>query len=286
MDETPEGTRMTMITVGQENGADIRLYVEDHGAGSPVVLIHGYPLNGASWEKQSAALLAAGHRVITYDRRGFGASDKAATGHDYDTYAADLHAILEALDLHDVALVGFSMGTGEVVRYLARHGSDRVRAAALLGGIAPHLLQTEDDPDGVPQEVFDGLIAAARDDRFAFVSSFLDTFFAVDENLGDRISEQALAAFRAVGAQASPLATVDAIPAWLEDFRADVAAIDVPTLILHGTADANVPIEHSSRRLRTLLPDAQYVELEGAPHGMLWTHADQVNEVLLPFVAP
>ncbi len=285
MDETPEGTRMTMITVGQENGADIRLYVEDHGAGSPVVLIHGYPLNGASWEKQSAALLAAGHRVITYDRRGFGASDKAATGHDYDTYAADLHAILEALDLHDVALVGFSMGTGEVVRYLARHGSDRVRAAALLGGIAPHLLQTEDDPDGVPQEVFDGLIAAARDDRFAFVSSFLDTFFAVDENLGDRISEQALAAFRAVGAQASPLATVDAIPAWLEDFRADVAGIDVPTLILHGTADANVPIEHSSRRLRTLLPDAQYVELEGAPHGMLWTHADQVNEVLLPFVA-
>lgn len=276
---------MTMITVGRENDADIRLHVEDHGSGRPVVLIHGYPLDGGSWEKQTAALLEAGHRVIAYDRRGFGASDKPAVGHDYDTYAADLNAVMEALDLRDAALVGFSMGAGEVARYLGRHGSERVRAAGLLGGITPHLLQTDEDPDGVPQDVFDPLIAAAREDRFAFVASFLDTFFATDENLGTRISDEALTAFRAVGAQASPTATVDAISAWLEDFRTDIAAIDVPTLIIHGTADANVPIDHSARRLRTMLPDAQYVELEGAPHGMLWTHPDQVNEVLLPFLA-
>lgn len=275
---------MTTIAVGRENSGDIELYVEDHGSGAPVVLIHGYPLDGSSWEKQTAALLDAGYRVITYDRRGFGASDKPTLGYDYDTFAADLAAILDQLDLRDVTLAGFSMGAGEVVRYLGAHGSDRVGRAAVLGGITPFLLQTDDNPEGVPQSVFTPLVEAARADRFSFLTGFFDSFFNLDENLGTRISAEAVAAHKAVAYRASATATVDAQPTWLTDFRADVAAIDVPMLIVHGTADRIVPIDHSARVLHTLMPQAEYAELDGAPHGFLWTHAAEANELLLGFL--
>lgn len=276
---------MASITVGRENGADIQLHVEDRGSGQPVVLIHGYPLDGSSWEKQTAALLDAGYRVITYDRRGFGKSDGPATGHDYDTYAADLSTIMEALDLRRAVLVGFSMGSGEIARYLSTYGTDRVARVASLGGLPPFLLLTDDNPEGVPQSVFDPLTAAARADRYAFFTSFFDGFYNLADNLGTRISEEAVTANKAIAAAASPIASVDAQYTWLTDFRDDISAYTVPTLIVHGTADNIVPIDHTARRLARLIPDARFVEIEGAPHGMLWTHADEVNAALLDFLA-
>lgn len=276
---------MAFITVGRENGADIKLHVEDRGSGQPVVLIHGYPLDGSSWEKQTAALLDAGYRVITYDRRGFGKSDGPATGHDYDTYAADLSTIMEALDLRRAVLVGFSMGSGEIARYLSTYGTDRIARVASLGGLPPFLLLTDDNPEGVPQVVFDPLTAAARADRYAFFSSFFDGFYNLTDNLGTRISEEAVTANKAIAAASSPIASVDAQYTWLTDFRDDISAYTVPTLIVHGTADNIVPIDHTARRLARLIPDARFVEIEGAPHGMLWTHADEVNAALLDFLA-
>lgn len=276
---------MASITVGLENATDIRLHVEDHGFGQAVVLIHGYPLDGSSWEKQTAALLAAGYRVITYDRRGFGKSDGPATGHDYDTYAADLSEVLEALDLREAVLVGFSMGTGEIARYLGTYGTDRIARVVSLGGIPPFLLQTADNPEGVPQAVFDPLVAAARADRYAFFTSFFEGFYNTDQNLGSRISEEALAASKALAYAASPIATVEAQYTWLTDFREDLQAYTVPTLIVHGTADNILPIDHTARRLAKLLPHARYIEIEGAPHGMLWTHGAEINEALLAFLA-
>ncbi len=276
---------MASITVGRENGADIRLHVEGRGTGQPVVLIHGYPLDGSSWEKQTAALLEAGYRVVTYDRRGFGRSDGPSNGHDYDTYAADLSTVLEELDLRSAVLVGFSMGSGEIARYLSTYGTDRIARVASIGGLPPFLLRTDDNPDGVPQAVFDPLIAAARADRYAFFTSFFTGFYNLDENLGARISEEALAASKAIAYASSPIATVEAQRTWLTDFREDVKAYTVPTLIVHGTADNIVPIDHTARRLAKLLPHARFIEIEGAPHGLLWTHADEVNEALLEFLA-
>mgnify|MGYP003527632421 FL=1 len=276
---------MASITVGRENATDIRLHVEDHGSGQPVVLIHGYPLDGSSWEKQTAALLEAGYRVVTYDRRGFGKSDGPTTGHDYDTYAADLSAVLEALDLRNTVLVGFSMGTGEVARYLGTFGTDRIAKVVSLGGIPPFLLQTADNPEGVPQSVFDPMIAAAKADRYAFFTGFFQGFYNTDETLGSRLSEEALAASKNLAYAASPFASVAAQYTWLTDFRGDLAAYTVPTLIVHGTADNILPIDHTARRLAKLLPDARYIEIEGAPLGMLWTHSNEIISALLAFLA-
>lgn len=275
---------MSFVTVGTENATNIDLYVEDHGSGQPVVLIHGYPLDGSSWEKQTAALLDAGFRVITYDRRGFGKSSKPTTGHDYDTYAADLKAVLDTLDLTDVILAGFSMGTGEVGRYLGTYGSQRIAKAVFLGSLEPFLLQTSDNPAGVPQEVFDGLSEAVTADRYAFFTDFFDNFFNTSDYLGNRLSEEALAANKALAYAASPYASIWAQPTWLTDFREDVAKIDVPSLIVHGTADNILPIDSTGREFHKALPAAEYVEIDGAPHGMLWTHADEVNTVLLGFL--
>jgi peroxiredoxin len=275
---------MATITVGTENSTDIELYYEDHGAGQPVVLIHGYPLDGHSWEKQTAALLDAGYRVITYDRRGFGQSSKVTTGNDYDTYAADLNALLTALDLRDVVLVGFSMGTGEVGRYLGTYGSERIAKAAFLGAIEPYLLKTDDNPTGVPKDVFDGIAAAAKADRYAWFDQFYADFFNTDENLGTRLSEAALRGAWAVAAGSAPTSAYAVVPTWYTDFRADIPKIDVPTLIVHGTADRILPIDATGRPFHAALPTATYVEIEGAPHGMLWTHADEVNAILIPFV--
>ena len=275
---------MPYITVGTENDTNIDLYYEDHGSGQPVVLIHGYPLDGHSWEKQSAALLDAGYRVITYDRRGFGRSSQPTTGYDYDTFAADLKVVLDTLDLNDVVLVGFSMGTGEVGRYLGTYGSGRVAKAAFLASLEPFLLKTDDNPTGVPQEVFDGILAAVKADRYAYFTDFYRNFYNTDENLGTRLSEEALRNSWNVAAGASWYASSAAVPTWITDFRADIPKVDVPALILHGTADNILPIDATAREFRKLLPNATYVEVENAPHGLLWTHADEVNAALLSFL--
>jgi non-heme chloroperoxidase len=277
---------LTFITVGTENSTDIELYYEDHGSGQPVVLIHGYPLDGSSWEKQATALLDAGYRVITYDRRGFGKSSKPTEGYDYDTFAADLNTLLTTLDLDNVVLVGFSMGTGEVGRYLGTYGSARVARAAFLGSLEPFLLKTDDNPDGVPQDVFDGLMAAVTADRYAFFAEFFKNFYNSDTFLGTpRLSQEAINASWNVAASAGATASVAAQPTWLTDFRQDISKIDVPALIVHGTADNILPIDSTGRLFAKALPGAEYVEIEGAPHGLLWTHAAEVNEALLGFLS-
>ncbi|GAA1792987.1 alpha/beta hydrolase [Nocardioides hankookensis] len=279
---------MPYITVDHENSTDIDLHYTDHGAGTPVVLIHGYPLDGNSWELQSRALIAAGHRVITYDRRGFGRSTHAGTGYDYDTFAADLDAVLQALDLRDVVLVGFSMGTGELARYVRNHGHERVAKLAFLASLEPFLLQTDDNPDGVPGEVFEGIAAAARADRYAWFTQFYGDFYNLDDTLGSRISQEVVTASWNTATQSAPIAAYSVVPAWLEDFRADVEAVRAagrPSLILHGDADRILPIDATGRRFHEAFPEAEYVEVEGAPHGLLWTHAAEVNEALLRFVA-
>ncbi|MFZ4203884.1 alpha/beta fold hydrolase [Streptomyces griseoincarnatus] len=275
---------MPFITVGQENSTDIELYYEDHGSGQPVLLIHGYPLDGHSWEKQSAALLAAGYRVITYDRRGFGQSGQPTTGYDYDTFAADLNTVMETLDLRDAVLVGFSMGTGEVGRYLGTYGSERVAKAAFLASLEPYLLKTDDNPTGVDGSVFEGIEKAVTADRYAYFTGFYQDFYNLDENLGTRISEEALRNSWNVAAGSSAYASIAAVATWTTDFRADLAKIDVPALILHGTADRILPIEATGEPFHRALPQAEYVVVEGAPHGLLWTHAQEVTDALLAFL--
>ncbi|MCX4477240.1 alpha/beta hydrolase [Streptomyces cellulosae] len=276
---------MPFITVGQENSTTIDLYYEDHGTGQPVVLIHGYPLDGHSWEKQTAALIAAGYRVITYDRRGFGQSSQPTTGYDYDTFAADLNTVMETLDLRDAVLVGFSMGTGEVGRYLGTYGSERVAKAAFLASLEPYLLKTDDNPTGVDGSVFEGIEKAVTADRYAYFTAFYQDFYNLDENLGTRISEEALRNSWNVAAGSSPYASIAAVATWTTDFRADLAKIDVPALILHGTADRILPIEATGEPFHQALPQADYVVIEGAPHGLLWTHAQEVTDALLAFLA-
>ena len=275
---------MPYVNVGQENSAPIDIYYEDHGSGDPIVLIHGYPLNGHSWERQEAVLLDAGYRVITYDRRGFGASSQPSTGYDYDTFAADLNALLTHLDLNDIVLAGFSMGTGEVTRYLGKYGSGRVRKGALFGAIPPFLLKTADNPEGVDQSVFDGIKAAVVADRYAYFKDFFDNFYNTDMYLGTRISEQALAASFNVAAAASPKASLACVDTWLTDFRADLPKIDIPMLLVHGDADRILPIDNTARRLPALIKDLTFVEVPGGPHNIGWTHPDELNRALLDFL--
>jgi pimeloyl-ACP methyl ester carboxylesterase len=275
---------MSTIQVGQENSTPIKLYYEDHGAGSPVVLIHGWPLNGASWEKQTAALLANGHRVITYDRRGFGQSSKPATGYDYDTFAADLEQVLDTLDLADVALVGFSMGTGEVTRYLGRYGSKRVRKAVLIGTLGPYLGKAQDNPQGVDRSVFEGIKTAIKADRPKFLLEFLHNFYNYDVLGGKLVSDRVVEDNWRVACGASAIGTLKCVDAWTEDFRKDIPKNDVPTLLLHGDADRILPPDASSRRQAKEIKKVKFVELKGGPHGVLWTHADQVNAELSSFL--
>lgn len=273
---------MGYITAGQENSTPIELYYEDHGTGQAVVLVHGYPLDGSSWERQARELRAAGYRVITYDRRGFGKSSKVEVGYDYDTFAGDLNTVITTLDLTDVILVGFSMGTGELARYAKLFGTDRIAKFAFLASLEPGMLG-----QGVPQSLFDGIAASAKDDRFAWFGEFYSNFYNLDENLGSRISQQAVDASWNVAAGSAPVAAYAVVPTWVEDFTADVAAVrasGTPTLIAHGTADRILPIDATGRPFHEAFPEAEYVEIDGAPHGMLWTHAAEVNAVLLPFV--
>jgi pimeloyl-ACP methyl ester carboxylesterase len=278
---------MGYIKVGTENSTTTELYYEDHGSGQPVVLIHGYPLDGNSWERQSRELIAAGYRVITYDRRGFGQSSKVGAGYDYDTFAADLDTVLSTLDLRDVILVGFSMGTGELARYVKNHGHERVAKLAFLASLEPFLVAADDNPTGVPQSVFDGIRETAHADRFAWFTNFYQDFYNLDENLGSRISQEVVTASWNTATRSAPVAAYAVVSAWIEDFRADVEAVRAagkPSLILHGTKDNILPIDATARPFHKAFPEAEYVEIEGAPHGLLWTHADEVNKALLAFV--
>ncbi len=275
---------MPTLTVGKENSGDIELYYEDHGSGSPVVLVHGWPLSGASWEKQVPVLLEAGHRVIMYDRRGFGESSKPATGYEYDTFAEDLHKLVTTLNLHEAALVGFSMGGGEVARYLGKYGSKRVSKAVFIASIPPFLLKTADNPEGVDGAVFEGIKKGIAADRLAFLSQFLSNFYNVDVLRGKQISDQAVQLSWNIAAGASPKGTLDCVSAWLTDFRNDLKKIDVPTLVVHGDADRILPLAATGKRTQEFVKGSKLVVVEGGPHGLTWTHAEKVNRELLAFL--
>jgi non-heme chloroperoxidase len=275
---------MSFVKVGTENSADIEIYYEDHGAGQPVVLIHGYPLSGRAWDKQVPALLDAGHRVITYDRRGFGQSSQPTIGYDYDTFAADLAALLEHLDLREAVLVGHSMGTGEVTRYLGRYGSARVDKGVLVSPIPPYLLQAGDNPDGVPPSLFDGFAQAAKADTPAWMKGFLDTFYNIDTLRGTLVSDQAFQTSWNLAVTASATAAVACIGTWTTDFRDDLPKIDVPMLVIQGDTDQVLPLDKTGKRLPGLIKDMQLVVVEGGPHAIPWTHADQINTALLDFL--
>lgn len=275
---------MGYIKVGHENSSDISLYYEDHGTGRPVVLIHGWPLSGRSWEKQTGVLLAAGMRVITYDRRGFGMSSKPATGYEYDTLAADLRAVLTHLDLKDAAIIGFSMGGGEVARYLGRYGPDRVSRAGFIGAIPPFLLRTPDNQTGVDAQVFDAIKKELVADRPAFLAYFLKNFYNTDVLLPKAISQEAVNASWSVAMNALPSATVACVSAWLTDFRADLAKITIPTLIVHGDEDRIVPLPATGELTHKAIRGSRLAVIPKAPHGLLWTHADDVNRELLAFL--
>ena len=274
---------MNYITVGKENSCNIGIYYEDYGTGKPVVLIHGWPLSGASWEKQVPVLLASGRRVISYDRRGFGNSSKPTSGYDYDTFAEDLNKIILTLDLHNVMLVGFSMGGGEIARYLGKYGSKRVERVVFLSSVPPFLLKTPDNPSGVDKSVFDGIMKAISVDRLAFLSKFFSDFYNVDILEGKRVSKQVVQFSWNVAAGASPKGTFDCVSAWLTDFRKDLARIDVPTLIIHGDADRILPIDATGRLLHEAIKGSRYVEIKDGPHGIIWTHSEEVNRELLAF---
>ncbi|MFD2766842.1 alpha/beta fold hydrolase [Micromonospora eburnea] len=275
---------MPFVTVGTENSAPIDLYYEDHGSGQPVVLIHGFPFNGASWEKVSNPLLHAGYRTITYDRRGFGASAQPTMGYDYDTFASDLDVLMTELDLRNAILIGHSMGTGEVTRYLGTYGSSRVDRAVLLAPLAPFLLKTADNPEGVDKGLFDGFQQAIRADRFAYLTQFCQNFFNYDENKGKRVSDDAFRGHWEIGARASAKGTHDSVDAWQTDFRNDLPRIDVPVLIVQGDKDAVLPYPATGQRLAPMLPNAKLITLKGAPHGIPWTHADEVNQAIMEFI--
>jgi pimeloyl-ACP methyl ester carboxylesterase len=276
---------MSYIDVGKENSTSIHLYYEDHGSGQPVILIHGYPLSSASWEKQVPALLGAGHRVIAYDRRGFGKSSQPTSGYNYDTFAEDLHKVITQLKLKDFVLVGFSMGGGEVARYIGKYGSKDVSKAVIIGGVPPYLLKAGDNPEGVDGSVFEGIQKAVAADRYAFFTEFFKNFYNTDVLLGKQVSEQVVQASWNVACISSATASLACVPTWHEDFRKDVAKIDVPTLVIHGDSDRIVPFSAAGQRTAKLVKGAELVVIKGGPHNVAWTHAEEVNRALVQFLA-
>ncbi len=275
---------MSHVNVGKENSTDISLYYEDHGSGDPVVLIHGYPLSGSSWERQIPALLAAGHRVITYDRRGFGNSSQPTSGYNYDTFAEDLHKLISHLRLREFALVGFSMGGGEIARYIGKHGSKGVTKAVFISSVPPFLLKTPDNPEGVDRAVFDGIEKAITADRYAFFTAFFKDFYNTDQLLGKRISDQVVQASWNTAASASATASLACVATWYEDFRKDLARIDVPTLVIHGDSDRIVPFTAAGQRTAQLVKGARLHVVQGGPHAVIWTHAEEVTPELVNFL--
>jgi non-heme chloroperoxidase len=275
---------MPYINAGKENSGNIELYYEDHGSGKPVILIHGYPLSGASWEKQVAALLTAGHRVITYDRRGFGKSSQPTTGYNYDTFAEDLHKLVKKLELKEFALAGFSMGGGEVARYIGKYGSKGVSRAVFIASIPPYLLKTSDNPEGVDSQVFEGIQKAVASDRYAFFTEFFRNFYNTDQLLGRLVSDQTVQASWNVAAGSSATASLACVPTWHEDFRKDLEKVDVPSLVIHGDADRIVPLSASGQRTANLICGARLHVVTGGPHCITWTHAEEVNRELVSFL--
>jgi len=276
---------MSFIKVGQENSTPIEIYYKDHGSGPPVVLIHGWPLNGDAWEKQTAALLAAGHRVITYDRRGFGRSSKPGIGYDYDTFAADLDALLTALNVTGVSLVGHSMGTGEITRYIGKYGTKRLRKAVLIGTLGPYLVKAPDNPEGIDPKVFDEIRSSIKADRSVALMEFLKNFYSVGGADGKRVSERVIEANWNVAMGASPIGTLACVDSWIEDFRKDITRNDIPTMIIHGDDDRILPADATSRRQAKMIKEVKYVEIKGASHGLAWTRAEEINAELLKFLA-
>ena len=275
---------MPYVTVGKENSDNIDLYYEDHGSGQPVVLIHGYPLSGASWEKQVPALLDAGYRVITYDRRGFGKSSQPTEGYNYDTFAADLQKLITHLDLQQFALVGFSMGGGEIARYFGKYGSNGVSKAVIIGGVPPFLLKTYDNPEGVDASVFEGIKKAVARDRYAFFSEFFKNFFNTDVLLWKRVSEEVIRASWNLAAGASATASLACVSTWYEDFRQDLQRVEVPTLVIHGDSDRIVPLASSGQRTAKMVKGARLAVIKGGPHCVTWTHAEEVTAELVGFL--
>jgi non-heme chloroperoxidase len=275
---------MSYVTAGKENSGDIELYYEDHGSGQTVVLIHGYPLSGASWEKQVPVLLDAGYRVITYDRRGFGKSSQPTVGYNYDTFAEDLHKLVTQLKLRDFTLAGFSMGGGEVARYFGKYGSNGVSKAVIISGVPPYLLKTADNPEGVDGSVFAGIQKAVAADRYAFFTGFFQNFYNTDVFLGKRVSEEVVQASWNIAASASATASLACVPTWHEDFREDLARVDVPTLVIQGDADRILPITATGLRTAKLIRGARQLVVKDGPHCITWTHAEEVNAELLSFL--
>jgi non-heme chloroperoxidase len=276
---------MPTLTVGSENSAKINLHYDDHGSGRPVLLVHGYPLNSTSWEHQERALLEAGYRVISYDRRGFGRSSQPSIGFDCDTLARDLNAVVERLGLTDASVVGASIGTGEIVRYLAKWGSGRITKAALIGSLPPFLLRTDDNPAGIGPSVFEDIKAAITADRYAYFEEFFNNAYNVDALGGRRVSDQAWYASFIIAVGASPQATVACLDSWLTDFRSDLTKINVPTLVVHGLADRIFPYDATAARLPALISDTRVVLIDDGPHLVAWTHYEEVNQALLSFLA-
>lgn len=275
---------MPFVSIGKENSDSISIYYEDHGSGKPVILIHGYPLSGSSWEKQIPVLLDAGFRVITYDRRGFGNSSKPTTGYNYDIFAEDLRKLVSHLGLEDFSLVGFSMGGGEIARYIGKHGSKGVKKIVFISSIPPSLLKTQDNPEGVGQDVFDEIQKAIAADRYAFFTEFFKNFFNTDLLMGKRVSEEAVKACWNLAAISSSKASYDCVPTWHEDFRIDLSRVDIPTLVIHGDTDRIVPLSASGEKTAKMIKGAKLVVIKNGPHCITWTHADEVNSALLDFL--
>lgn len=275
---------MGFINAGKENSTNIDLYYEDYGMGKPVILIHGWPLSSASWEKQVPALLGAGYRVVSYDRRGFGFSSRTISGMNYDVFAEDLQKLITKLDLHEITLAGFSMGGGEVARYLGKYGSDRVSKAVFISAITPCLVKTASNPEGMDSAIFDGIKQALKKDRPAFLTQFFNNFYNADINKGKKVSSEVLWLNWVTAAMASPIATLDCVTAWDTDFRNDLKGIDIPVLVLHGDSDRIAPLAFSGQRMKDLIQDCHLKVFEGAPHGLNWTHADEINRDLVAFL--
>ncbi len=275
---------MSFVTVGRENSQEIRIYFEDQGSGPPLLLIHGYPFSGRAWEREVAKFIEEGHRVITYDRRGFGESDRTALGYDYDTFASDLHVLLTELDLVDVILVGHSMGTGEIVRYLSTYGADKVRAAVFIAPIPPFLLKTVEHPEGVSGEVFDHFKHAILEDRYAFVTEFLRNFYNTEHFLGKPLSPEKLKADFHLAVSSSPIAFLKCVDTWTTDFREDLDKIEIPSLVIQGDTDKILPYEFTGKVLAQRLKSRELV-IPGGSHGIPWTHAETICQEILDFIS-
>lgn len=272
------------INIGKENSGNIKLHYEDYGEGKPVILIHGYPLSGRAWEKQIPALLDAGYRVITYDRRGFGNSSQPWSGYNPDTFTEDLHKLVTELDLHDFVLVGHSMAGEELARYIGKYGTEDVSKVVFISAVTPFLRKTDDNPEGLDKSLFEEIKDAVIEDRPAFMAQFCADFYNVDVLGGKRVSEQDVQASWNTSVEASPKGAIDCVDTWGTDFREDLKHIDVPTLVIHGDQDRIVPFPNSGKRMHDFVKDSKLVVIKDGPHGIAWTHTEEVNRELMNFL--